>query len=113
MARQLVPIMMAVLLAAAPRAGRAGSCGFTVTGGLGTHDLTGAYRQTAVTCNGEPTYQRTTGTGAVLFSKDSNGGWMIGPEDRLADCAANGWMNSIGSNCDSPDSTDCPGGWRE
>ena len=105
--RAQTALVMAQLLHAAA----AGSCGFVVSGGLGTDDRTGVYRQTSHICDGKPTYQRTTGTGYALISTAY--GWLVGSADRLTDCANTGGMDSVTSDCDFPDGTSCPGGWNE
>ena len=85
---------------------------FILSGGLGTNDRTGLYRQTTVTCNGKPTYQTEIGGYVLFFS--SYGTWRVGPEDRKSDCGDGAWMASNARNCETPD---CPStrthGWKE
>ena len=82
---------MAIVLQLAQDA-RGGSCGFVLSGGLGTG--TGIYQQTDHFCNCKPTYKRTTGTAYVIFHTESNG-WVVGLEERLTDCVATGLMKNV------------------
>jgi hypothetical protein len=75
-------------------------------------DFDGWYHRLFVNCNDKPLYMMRWGFKLVLFQPTGSSSWVVGPSERIDDCANVGWISASADSCPaSPADAGCAGQW--